>query len=297
MRYLNALCGYLERRLAAGCGGPAITRAVCSVISRVRPGARRSIMRRLTVTVMAVMAAALLFGCGGASGGVSPNASEHGQQVKGLAGGEVAALPSGSLFVRVIGFSQGPMSVFPSRKHTPGFVYVAAGVQRLQSAPARPRIILPGEAVFQPSVYHTHANPSTTRPNRWYFIALWPTAERRAPLVSSAASVIYESPDLDPSTMPPGPRIETLRLVTLQPNGRSSAHYFSGLELLFVLEGTIRLDAAGQPPTILSAGQGQYLPPGTDEQELNAGAGVASYLAFIVTPVQAPFEIAVDHPV
>ena len=54
---------------------------------------------------------------------------------------------------------------------------------------------------------------------------------------------------------------------------------------------------AGQPPTKLSAGQGQYLPPGTDEQELNAGAGVASYLAFIVTPVQAPFEIAVDHPV
>ena len=97
--------------------------------------------------------------------------------------------------------------------------------------------------------------------------------------------------------MPPGPRIETLRLVTLQPNGRSAAHRFSGLELLFVLEGTIRLDAAGQPPTILSAGQGQYLPPGTDEQELNAGAGVASYLAFIVTPVQAPFEIVLDHPV
>ena len=45
------------------------------------------------------------------------------------------------------------------------------------------------------------------------------------------------------------------------------------------------------------AGQGQYLPPGTAEQELNAGAGVAGYLAFIVTPVQAPFEIAVDHPV
>jgi quercetin dioxygenase-like cupin family protein len=254
-------------------------------------------MRRLTVTVMAVMAAAPLLGCGGASGAVSPAASEHGQLVKGLAGGEVAALPSGNLFVRVIGFSQGPMTVFPSRKHTAGFVYVAAGVQRLQSPPAPPRIILPGEAFFLPSVFHTHANPSTTRPNRWYFIALWPTAERRAPLVSSAASVIYESPDLDPSTMPPGPRIETLRLVTLQPNGRSSAHYFSGLELLFVLEGTIRLDVAGQPPTNLSAGQGQYLPPGTDEQELNAGAGVASYLAFIVTPVQAPFEIAVDHPV
>ena len=297
MRYLNALCGYLEKRLTAGCGGPTITRALCSVIARVRPGARRSIMRRLTVTVMAVVAAALLFGCGGASGGVSPNASEHGQQVKGLAGGEVAALPSGNLFVRVIGFSQRPMAVFPSHKHTPGFVYVAAGVQRLQSPPAPPRIILPGEAFFQPSVFHTHANPSTARPNRWYFIALWPTAERRAPLVSSTASVIYESPDLDPSTMPPGPRIETLRLVTLQPNGRSSAHYFSGLELLFMLEGTIRLDTAGQPLTILSAGQGQYLPPGTDEQELNAGAGVASYLTFIVTPAQAPFEIAVNHPV
>jgi quercetin dioxygenase-like cupin family protein len=270
---------------------------MCSVIARVPHGDRRSIVRRLTVAVMAVLAAAPLFGCGGTSRAVSPNALEHGEQVKGLAGGEVAALPSGSLFVRVIGFSQRPMAVFPSHKHTPGFVYVAAGVQRLDSPPAPPRIILRGEAVFQPSVFHTHANPSTTRPNRWYFIALWPTAERRAPLVSSAASVIYESPDLDPSTMPPGPRIETLRLVTLQPNGRSAAHRFSGLELLFVLEGTIRLDVAGQPPTELSAGQGQYLPPGTDEQELNAGAGVAGYLAFIVTPVQAPFEITVGHPV
>jgi quercetin dioxygenase-like cupin family protein len=146
-------------------------------------------------------------------------------------------------------------------------------------------------------VFHTHANPSTTRPNRWYFIALWPTAERRAPLVSSAATVIYESPDLDPSTVPPGARIETLRLVTLQANGRSAAHRFSGLELLFVLEGTIRLDVASQPPSTLAAGQGRYLPPGTNEQELNAGPGVADYLAFIVTPVQAAFEIAVGHPV
>jgi quercetin dioxygenase-like cupin family protein len=243
------------------------------------------------------MAATPVFGCVSASRAVSPEASEHGQQVKGLAGGEVAALPSGNLFVRVIGFSQGPGAAFPSHKHTPGFVYVAAGVQRLDSPPALPRIIMPGQAVFQPSVYHTHANPSRTGANRWYFIALWPTAERRAPLVSSAATVIYESPDLDPSAMPPGPRIETLRLVTLQPNGRSAAHRFSGLELLFVLAGTIRLDVAGQPPTTLSAGQGQYLPPGTDEQEHNAGAGVASYLAFIVTPVQAPFEMAVGHPV
>ena len=64
-----------------------------------------------------------------------------------------------------------------------------------------------------------------------------------------------------------------------------------------MLEGAIRLDVTGQPPTNLSAGQGQYLPPGTDEQELNAGAGVAGYLAFIVTPVQAPFEITLGHPV
>jgi quercetin dioxygenase-like cupin family protein len=254
-------------------------------------------MRRLTVAVMVVIAAAPLSGCGAAGGSVSPNASAHGERVKSLAGGEVAALPSGNLFVRVIGFSQGPMTAFPSHKHTPGFVYVAVGLQRLHSPPAPPRTILPGEAVFQPSVFHTHANPSTARPNRWYFIALWPAAERRAPLVSSTASVIYESPDLDPSTMPPGPRIETLRLMTLQPNGRSAAHRFSGLELIFVLEGTIRLDVAGQPPAKLSAGQGQYLPPGTAEQEHDAAAGAARYLAFIVTPVQAPFEIAVGHPV
>ena len=247
--------------------------------------------------MVAVMAAGLLFGCGGASQAVSAKASAHGEQVKGLAGGQVDALPSGNLFLRVIGFSQRPMATFPSHKHTPGFVYVAAGVQRLHSQGASPRLIEAGEAVFQPSVFHTHANPSTTRPNRWYFIALWPTAERHAPLVSSAARVVYESSDLDASTMPPGPRVETLRLVTLQPGGRSAAHRFSGLELLFMLEGTIRLDVAGQPPTTLSAGQARYLPPGTAEQEFTAGAGVARYLAFIVTPVQAPFETAVHHPV
>src|SRR5262249_62389917 len=162
-----------------------------AVSVRARPGARRSIMRRLTGTVMAVMAAALLFGCGDASRAVSPNASEHGQQVKGLAGGEVAAVPSGNLFVRVIGFSQGPMAVFPSHKHTPGFVYVAAGVQRLQSPPAPPRIILPGEAVFQPSVFHTHANPSATRPNRWDLITLCPTPRPPAPPASPTPSAHY----------------------------------------------------------------------------------------------------------
>jgi hypothetical protein len=97
--------------------------------------------------------------------------------------------------------------------------------------------------------------------------------------------------------MPPGPRVETLRLVTLQPSGHSAAHRFSGVELLFVLEGTLRLDVTSQSPTTLSAGQGQYLPPGTDEQERDGGPGVAGYLAFIVTPVQAPFEITVDHPI
>lgn len=246
---------------------------------------------------MAVMAAVMLSGCGSISRAGSPNAAARGEQIKGLAGGEVAALPSGNLIVRVIEFSQRPRATFPSHKHTPGFVYVAAGLQLLHSPPALPRIILPGQAVFQPSRFHTHANPSPAIPNRWYFVALWPAAERRAPLVSSAATVIYESPDLDPSTMPPGPRVETLRLVTLQPNGQSAAHRFSGLELLFMLGGTIRLDVAGQPPTRLSTGQAQYIPPATDEQELNANAGIARYLAFIVTPVQAPFEVAVGHHV
>jgi quercetin dioxygenase-like cupin family protein len=268
---------------------------MCSLIARFPPVARRWIIRPRTA--LAIMAAGSLFGCGSGSHAVSANASARGEQIKALAGGEVAALPSGNLFLRVIGFSQRPRAAFPSHKHTPGFVYVAAGVQRLHSQDAPPRLIEPGEAVFQPSVFHTHTNPSATGRNRWYFIALWPTAERHAPLVSSAARVVYESADLDASTTPPGPRVETLRLLTLRPNGRSAAHRFSGLELLFMLDGKIRLDMAGQPPTTLSAGQARYLPPGTAEQEFNAGAGVARYLAFVVTRVQAPFEIAVPHSV
>src|SRR6516162_5866224 len=99
--------------------------AMCKVIASVQPGARRWSMRRPTVAFIAVMAAALLFGCEGASRGVSLNAADQGEEVEGLAGGEVAALPSGNLFVRVIGFSQGPGAGFPSHKHTPGFVYEA----------------------------------------------------------------------------------------------------------------------------------------------------------------------------
>ena len=97
-------------------------------------------MRRLTV--VAVIAAVAPFGCGG--GSLSPKASAHSEQVKGLAGGQVDALPSGNLFLRVIGFSQRPMAAFPSHKHTAGFVYVAAGVQRLHSEGAPPRLIEAG---------------------------------------------------------------------------------------------------------------------------------------------------------
>jgi uncharacterized cupin superfamily protein len=242
-----------------------------------------------TVGALGVAGGVLLTSCG------NPSASEPGtasQQARAysyeeLAAGRVAALPSGPQFVRVNLFAQAPGTAFPSKTHQPGFVYMLEGVQRYQPIGGTAVDIHAGEGHFQRTEAHVHMNIGPTE-NRWYQLALWPSAARSQPL-SVPTMVVYETEDIASSELV-APDIETLRLVTIQATGHTSLHSHGGLEAIFVLDGSLRVTVAGQTPVTVGALQGAFEPRATMVQETNIGSGAVRYLAFYVTPVGEPFE-------
>jgi quercetin dioxygenase-like cupin family protein len=240
-------------------------------------------------SVLGVIAVAAI-ACGSATpGGPEIAATAHLMRVDELAAGKLDALPTGSQFARIVLFHQVPGETFPSRKHQAGLIYMKTGVQRLTNSDGQSVDISAGTAVYQPSVAHSHTNIGATD-NIWYFIALWPSAQRGAPLVVATSKVAFENEDIPSSTLRPGSYVETLRRVTLQSGGRSPAHRFGGIEVVFVLDGTLAVNVAGHPSVRLTAGQGTYVAPDTVTQELDAGIGAVDYLAFFVTSQGRPFE-------
>ncbi len=233
-----------------------------------------------------LVCAALLAACGGPSA-PGPASQARGYSYEELAAGRVDALPSGPQFIRINSFMQAPGSSFPSKTHQPGIVYQLEGVQRYQPVVGPATDIHAGEAHFQRTEAHTHINIGTDE-NHWYQFALWPSAARTQPL-SVPSMVVYETEDIPPSQLA-APTIETLRLVTLQANGHTALHSHGGLEVIFVLDGTLSVAIDGQTSTTVSAMQGVLEPPATMVQETNTGSGSLRYLAFFVTPVGVPFE-------
>lgn len=205
-----------------------------------------------------------------------------------LVAGKLDALPTGSQFVRIVVFHQAPGEATASRKHQAGLIYQQTGQQQLAYSGRQKIDIGVGTAVFSESVAHSHTNIGGTE-NTWYFIALWPIVQRGAPLVGTA-QVAFETEDIPSSTLQPGSYVETLRKVTLQTGGHSAAHRFGGLEVVFVLDGTLTVDTAGHGPVRLSAGQGSYVAPDTTTQELAGGSGAVDYLSYFVTRQGVAFE-------
>lgn len=241
--------------------------------------------------------AAVLIGAGCESGTAArPDAAAMavGYSTRDLAAGKLSSLPTGNLYIRVIDFAQPPGHSFPSRTHQPGFVYITGGVQRLMMTDRTPLDLAAGQALFQPSVAHVHSNPGSTT-NHWFFIALWPAESRADALVDPSASVAYATPDLPPATLPQGSYVQTLRLVELEPGGRSVARWHGGIEVSFVLEGSISAHVAGQAPSGLSSGQGTYHLPGAQLQEHNSGTGPARFLEVLTTAEGKPFQTSADH--
>jgi quercetin dioxygenase-like cupin family protein len=233
--------------------------------------------------------------CGGTSAATPPANSSlalaHLMTVNELAAGQLDALPTGTQFVRVVMFNQAPNQTIASKKHQAGIVYVDSGLQRLTYTGGASVDIAAGTALFLKSVEHSHTTLPPTI-SVWYFIALWPSVQRPTPLNGSTAA--FDSEDIAANTLSPGTYVETLRKVTLQPGGRSPAHRFGGLEVVFVLDGALTVKVAGQAPVVLSPGNsaGDYIAPGSATQEIAAGSSKVDYLAFFVTEAGKPFETA-----
>lgn len=225
---------------------------------------------------------------------VQEGAIAHGAKTLSLAGGPLRALPTGTLFIRVIEFRQAAGTSFPSHQHVPGLIYQSDGSQLLAIQDGPQVNIGPSEGYFLGPLAHTHSNPALSA-NHWYFAALWSTAAKSGPLVSSSAQVAYATPSFPASMFSPGSYVETLRLLTLEPGGRTGAAKFGGIETLYVLDGSVNIHAAGRASAMLAAGDGDYESAGTATQVFNRVSSRSTLLAFYVTPVDQPFETALTQ--
>lgn len=235
-------------------------------------------------STIAAASVLILAACG--SGGADDAVESVGVSSVDVAGGRLNALPSGPLFMRINHFTQAAAAQIGSKKHQPGFVYQIAGSQMMIIG-ADSATVSAGEGYFVPGIEHTHTNSGSTS-NDWLFVALWPTDIRTQPNVSTA-QVVFESEDIAPSTLQAGAYAETLQVVTIQPGGHTNVRKRSGLQVLFVLDGSLRA-RTDNATTVLGSNSGTYLAPNSRYQEIAADQKPVKLLDFIVTPVGQPFE-------
>lgn len=251
--------------------------------------------RARAVRGTAAATALLLCSCGAATiQGDSSAALATGATVKSLAAGHLDSLPTGTEYVQVTAFAQPAGTLIGSKKHVPGIIMQEHGSQRLAVEGSPPLDIHAGEAAFLPSVFHTHVNPGPDA-NNWINFALWPSSAREAPLTSATATVAFATPDLPAGALPRGPFAITLQMVTLQPHGRTEAHTYGGVNVVFVLQGSINAHADGRSPATLSVGDGSWALAGKGLQEIDDGSQPATFLTFVILGLGKPFETALNR--
>jgi quercetin dioxygenase-like cupin family protein len=76
------------------------------------------------------------------------------------------------------------------------------------------------------------------------------------------------------------------------PGGVAGKHTHPGEELGYVMEGTLELEVAGQPPRTIKAGETFFIPGGVVHDGKNVGSGPAKVLATYIVekgkPVASP---------
>jgi len=238
-----------------------------------------------------VLTAVLLCACGGTTatqGSGSGDAKAAGATVTSLAAGQLDALPTGTVYLQVNEFNQSPGAVTKSSKHVPAIVIQVAGVQRLMVEGSPPVDYQAGQAYFLASVTHSHLN-SGPAANHWFNFALWPSAQRAAPPVPSAR-VAFATPDLPSDALPAGAYAISLQRVTLVPHGHTQAHKYGGIDVVFVMSGSISTHADGRSPSTLNADSGSYALAGTGLQEYDDSDQPATFVSFVIAAVGQPFE-------
>lgn len=82
--------------------------------------------------------------------------------------------------------------------------------------------------------------------------------------------------------------------VDFAPGAAFGMHTHPGVEVAYVLEGSLQYSFEGKPPATLQAGQSLYIPAGTPHAARNAGSSQAAELATYLVEKGKP--IVVLHP-
>lgn len=244
-------------------------------------------------------AALVISGCGATTptAGASPTgaagpAKAVGATTENLGDGKIDALPAGTLYIQ---FLDVPQSVGApiTHAHIAGYVYTHVGTHRLAITGGDTKDLKAGEAAFVPAnIGHTHSNPGPSA-NSWYFVSIRPNTARTAAPTFPGQKEAFATADLAP--LPAGVYSLGLRVVTIQPNGRTAAHKHGGLETILVLDGSVEIRVQGAAAAkTLQKGEGTSIEADTPLQISNKGAAPAKFLAFFVTADGKPFSTDVD---
>jgi quercetin dioxygenase-like cupin family protein len=82
--------------------------------------------------------------------------------------------------------------------------------------------------------------------------------------------------------VPPGEREAVVAVVEIAPNTDVARHTHPGPETNYVLEGDLTLNAEGQPPKTLKAGDSAYVPAGTPHAARTGPNGAKLLVVYIV---------------
>lgn len=243
--------------------------------------------------------ALVIAGCGAtgpSTAGTSPTtaastAKALGATTDSLGDGKIDALPAGTLYVQYLDVPQSVGAPI-THAHIAGFVYTHVGTHRIAITGGETKDLKAGEAAFvPPNIGHTHSNPGPSA-NSWYFVSIRPNTARTAAPTFPGQKEAFATADL--AALPAGAYSLGLRVVTIQPNGRTAAHKHGGLETLLVLDGSVEVRVQGASAKTLQKGEGTSIQADTPLQISNKGAAPAKFIAFFVTADGKPFSTDVD---
>jgi quercetin dioxygenase-like cupin family protein len=248
---------------------------------------------------MLAAATLVIAGCGTvgpATAGRSPTAATStakadGAKTDNLGDGKIDALPTGTLYVQYLDVPQSVGAPI-THAHIAGFVYTHVGTHRLAITGGETKDLKTGEAAFVPvNIGHTHSNPGPSA-STWYFVSIRPNTARTAAPTFPGQKEAFATADL--AALPAGPYSLGLRVVTIQPNGRTAAHKHGGLESILVLDGSVEVRVQGAAMKALQKGEGTSIQADTVLQISNKGTAPAKFLAFFVTADGKPFSTDVE---
>jgi len=166
------------------------------------------------------------------------------------------------------------------------FVYQEKGLTSLRTDDSdASRALEPGHAYFL-SGEVDHVNPKNAEA-LWYEIGLVPTGARGASI--PGGRVAYTSPEL-PTLMPGIPYTYQLGLIEMDPGGRTSSHSHGGLEVFYVLSGSVELRLAGGGRSTVATGAGAYVRPEQPMQLVVTGDQPVRIVTFFATPEGKPWH-------